>query len=167
MSDTCEIWPHVTAELVTRFWSLVDRCQDRNACWEWQGHKVASRGGYGRFKFKGGTWRAHRLAYVIGRGTELGDKMVLHRCNNPACVRPSHLYLGTGTDNARDRILSGTQYRNEKAAKTGPDKALRIVELHDEGMTQSEIMAEVDATRHHVYDVLAGRTYSWLTGIAR
>lgn len=80
------------------FWSLA-RMGD--GCWEWQGRR--SEKGYGQFKAKGG---AHRHAWRLTYG-EPGAMFVCHRCDNPPCVRPDHLFLGTALDNNRDRVSKG------------------------------------------------------------
>ena len=76
-------------------------------CWVWMASTKNK--GYGQFVFgKGGTpgfevHRAHRVAWVLATGGPVPDGMcVLHRCDNPSCVRPSHLFLGTVIDNDRD-----------------------------------------------------------------
>lgn len=86
-----------------RFWL---RVQKSKGCWTWRGNP--DRWGYGRFYFGGGTMLAHRASWVV-HFNDPGDLNVLHKCNNPICVRPSHLYLGTDRDNTRDRIAAGTQ----------------------------------------------------------
>lgn len=72
-------------------------------CIEWPGSK---RAGYGRRRYKGRVWSAHRAAL-----DELGildpTKMVLHKCDNPACVNPDHLFQGTQLDNMRDMCSKG------------------------------------------------------------
>lgn len=77
-----------------RFW---DKVRKGAGCWEW----VASchPDGYGRF----GSDRAHRVSWRVNNGAIPNGLCVLHKCDNPRCVRPDHLYLGTKKDNARDR----------------------------------------------------------------
>lgn len=87
-----------------RFWQKVNKT---NGCWLWTAGKDAC--GYGNFKIEGVTVRAHRFAYRLEYGNIPVGMQVLHRCDTPACVRPSHLFLGTHTDNHADKISKGRQ----------------------------------------------------------
>ncbi len=70
-------------------------------CWEWKGKKT--RPGYGFTRSKGRVFYAHRMAWEFENGKPVPPgKMVLHHCDNPACIRPEHLYIGTHADNMRD-----------------------------------------------------------------
>lgn len=91
----------VPAEM--RFWVKVQRGPD---CWEWLGHR--DRGtGYGDFRVGDKHVKAHRFSYQTSYGQIPKGLFVLHRCDNPPCVRPSHLYLGTTLDNTRDMFARG------------------------------------------------------------
>lgn len=90
---------------IARFWAKVEKsgpvpCHvpELGACWVWTG--ALDPQGYGRFR---PVRRAHRASWIIATGEDPGKLCVLHRCDNPRCVRPEHLFLGTRTDNARDR----------------------------------------------------------------
>lgn len=80
-----------------RFWAKVRKGDD---CWEWQGAKCAK--GYGRFFANGRNRRSNRMVWELEVGEIPGGLWVLHHCDNPACVRLDHLYLGTAADNSRD-----------------------------------------------------------------
>lgn len=80
-----------------------------SGCIEWTGHKDAK--GYGRFASHSGEILAHRLAYGMHYGAVPVGKFVLHRCDNPACVNPSHLFLGNNQDNMDDMKRKGRASR--------------------------------------------------------
>ena len=80
----------------------------RTDCWNWTG---ATANGYGVLNF-GGQVRAHRLAYETFVGPIPDGLLVCHRCDNPRCVNPGHLFVGTNSDNTRDMVSKGRQ-RNQ------------------------------------------------------
>lgn len=86
--------------LSVRFWKKVNR-KDENKCWEWLGSRYPS--GYGRLSKK----YAHRLSFEIINGLIPKGMHVLHTCDNPPCVNPKHLWVGTAGDNMRDRDKKG------------------------------------------------------------
>lgn len=80
--------------------------KDENTqCWNWQGSK--DRNGYGYVKQNGKTTKAHRASYIEFKGIIPENLWILHRCNNPSCINPEHLYAGTPTENMRDRERAG------------------------------------------------------------
>jgi hypothetical protein len=90
------------ATVEDRFWANVDKSGD---CWEWQAS--VNLDGYGRFCLKGKRIRAHRLSWVLANGEIPEGMCVLHKCDNPPCVSPDHLFLGTRADNVRDMVQKG------------------------------------------------------------
>jgi hypothetical protein len=84
---------------------LAHYAQPVRGCWVWTG---ATDGyGYGLMRFHGKVIRSHRVAYLVHRGPIPAGLVVRHDCDNPPCVNPSHLRLGTRVDNNRDRDKRG------------------------------------------------------------
>jgi transposase len=76
-------------------------------CWELHGIGYVDEKGYTRFKIKSQTVKSYRFFYERYNGQIPKDRMCCHRCNNPRCVNPAHLYAGTATDNMRDMVNAG------------------------------------------------------------
>lgn len=102
------MWGHKTrASNEARFWSRVDKngpkCRNLGRCWQWTG--CLNRNGYGLFNLKAKKQTpAHRVAYEMVKGSIPEGLFILHKCDNPKCVRPSHLYAGTQQDNVQDAV---------------------------------------------------------------
>lgn len=145
----------------SRFWSKVDRGDD-GECWEWQA--AQHQDGYGLFSIGGELHAAHRVAYA-DENSDPEDNLVLHHCDNPACVNPSHLYEGDESDNLEDmydrdrrELPFGGDNPN---AELSPDDVSHIKwKLENTDQTQGEIGKKHGVDSTTVSDISTGRTWS-------
>jgi len=85
-----------------RFWKLVNKT---DGCWLWTG--ATNHFGYGMINsggHSGNALRAHRVSWIIHNGVIPNGRFICHHCDNPSCVRPDHLFIGTCADNNRDMV---------------------------------------------------------------
>lgn len=111
-------WKHGTLE--ERFWAKVDKSPRPTGCWEWTGSTDAD--GYGRLRLgtrEAGVAKTHRLSWELAHGHIPDGLLVCHSCDNPRCVNPAHLFLGTIKDNVVDSVSKGRR-AHQKAAPRGP-----------------------------------------------
>jgi len=94
------------------FWAYV-KPGSPDECWEWQGCRQPS--GYGIVSFDTKQTLAHRVSYLLHYGVEPGDHFVCHTCDNPPCVNPAHLFIGTHTDNVRDMVAKDRHIYGERS----------------------------------------------------
>ena len=144
-----------TAVLDDRFWSHVRRGP---GCWEWSAHR--DRQGYGRLMRDGKNWLAHRYVFVTLNGPT--DGVVRHTCDNPPCVRPSHLLVGTQADNIRDRQERGRHRPGRLSGERHSQAKLTLAQVQDirsrpryRGAVK-DIAEEFGVTRATIHRILNG-----------
>lgn len=154
-----------TKQLERFFWSRVHR---GTGCWEWDGYRTEK--GYGRLAIK--TERgyrsifSHRLSYSLHHATDPGRLCVCHTCDNPACVRPDHLFLGSKRANNEDRTAKGRTARGEKNRHARLTRAL-VVELRERvrrGESRAAISRELGLPKSTIEQAVSGRTWSHVPG---
>lgn len=89
--------------LEAAFWGKVVKTQ--GGCWEWTTPRDAQ--GYGHIQHNGKRYKAHRLSYLLNVGPFPAEQVICHRCDNPPCCNPEHLFAGTQSDNAQDMVRKG------------------------------------------------------------
>jgi len=87
-----------------------------NGCWEWTDHRLAK--GYGILKVNDTNKVAHRISYEIHIGPITEGMIICHHCDNPPCVNPSHLFMGTHKDNVIDKKSKGRDIIGEKNGRS-------------------------------------------------
>lgn len=138
----------------------------------WPHTKKANKGGYGQMKIKQVTFLMHRIAYCLTFPGEIefrapADKnqktFVLHKCDNPRCCNPHHLFVGTHTENMRDMVGKGRNINpggeDHPSSKLTRAQAMEIRELAAKGMKMAAIGRMFSVTRYCIWDVVHRRTY--------
>lgn len=135
---------------------------DPRECWIWQGYEDEH--GYGIACYGAGRIPAHRLSYTIHVGSIPEGLVICHKCDNPPCINPNHLFLGTYLDNVQDMRQKGRarDARGELAGnvKTTELAVIHIRELANQGMRYTDIAKiYTDLTPHHIS--LIARRICW------
>ena len=149
----------VTDSLVARFWSHVDRSGE---CWTWTASK--NRRGYGWFVISSGYQRgAHRVSWWIAFGAIPDGQWVLHRCDNPPCVRPDHLLLGTNIENSADRDAKGRGFiPHGEECGSSVLTAEQVYAIRSSGGRSRDVAKEFGVSHFTVNDIRARRTWRHL-----
>lgn len=142
-----------------RFWIKV-AVRGANECWLWQAY--IDQEGYGRFSFDGKRRFAHRAAWILTFGPLPNEARVLHKCDNPTCVNPAHLFIGTHQDNMNDRSAKGRTASGERngRAKLTWEIVNQIRAAHKPwkvGITK--LAAQFGVSKWVVQDILRKRTW--------
>ena len=154
------------APLDQRFWRYVQPSGE--GCWHWQG--AVNEQGYGVIGRAGrgtGNVKAHRLAYEIATGLRLRrDQLVCHHCDNPRCVNPAHLFIGTHRDNSHDCWSKGRasppprlQGSKNRSAKLDEGLIPEVFRLRSLGLTTYQIADVFGIGRSAICDVLKRKTW--------
>lgn len=131
-------------------------------CWLWTGYKMKT--GHGQFRYRGKTLYAYRFAYMLKHG-ELDDNIcILHKCDKGECVNPDHLFTGTRTDNANDKVIKGRVPNGTLIGGVLTEKdVLEIRKLCAEGrFTQKYIGKQFGVSPSQVGRIASGRRWGHL-----
>jgi hypothetical protein len=135
-------------------------------CWIWTGFKQA--GGYGYFKIGKRNYAAHRLMLEFRKKRLPPGKLVMHRCDNPACVRPAHLRLGSHRDNTLDAVKKGRWVqRGMKGEKHGRAKLREVQVRHMRiwaagGTPLNELAGKFSVSLRHVRKIVSRQVWGHL-----
>lgn len=157
--------PELTQEDIDRFWSKVIKSDDPNGCWEFESYME---NGYGQF-YTGGrkhrqTYKANRIGYFIQTGVDPGNLHVLHHCDNRACIRGSHLFLGDQSTNMIDMVAKGRHFRPEGSItnriELSNQQVAEIRSMRIRGLSYHRIAAITNLSRQKVMRTILGRNRS-------
>lgn len=122
-------------------------------CWEWPKYRNAD--GYGLTKLNGKTTVATRVAYQLSVGPIPAGMNICHRCDNPPCVRPDHLFPGTTKQNYEDAKAKDRHTRGERQALSKlTDNDVRFIRLQADVMTQTALAEMFDIKQSTVWSVI-------------
>ncbi len=148
------------------------RVNESTGCWEWS--QARGRGGYGVMSIGNKQHYVHRVAYMLRLGGIPEGLWVLHRCDNPCCCNPDHLFLGTPKDNSADRNAKGRQAKGEACwrgrrpfkgsqnprAKLDEEKAAKIrLEYSGGGVRLKDLGGKYGVSIQSIWKIVKGHRY--------
>ena len=149
------------AQDISRFWSKVNKT---NECWEWATYK--KKNGYGVFSIKHINVYAHRVsAYIAGLIESINTKnLVCHTCDNPLCVNPSHLFIGSAADNMQDKKTKGRCNpiigESHGSAKLKEDEVVEIKNKYIQGdTTQKQLATQYKVSRTTIGNIINNKNW--------
>lgn len=148
--------------VLSEFWKRYVATE--SGCWEWTAGRY--RRGYG---VVGKHGYAHRVAWELTHGVTLRtDEEVCHRCDNPPCINPSHLFLGTHEDNLRDArkkghtVVGGVKLEGHRGLRLGPEDVRAIRVRLASGELPSRIVPDYGVSLTTICRIRQGHTWRWL-----
>lgn len=150
----------LTPERIQNFWSYVDKSGD---CWEWTGGVDR----YGRFWTGSHSALAHRVSWELANGPVPDGLCVLHSCDNPVCVNPDHLFVGTNADNTQDALQKGRlifprgEHHGNSRLTEADVLAIREAARH---ASQAQVAAQFGTHQGTISKIVNGKLWTHLGG---
>lgn len=151
-------------EFISRTKRYKGKLEKYKKCRLWTGNVFTERGGYGSATFRKygiKTMRAHRLSYILFRKNITSEDHVLHKCDNPLCVYPKHLFIGNQASNMADKVSKNRQDKGETHGmhKLKEIEAIRIIK---DSRKYDAIAADYGVSSCTVSDIKCGRSWKHL-----
>lgn len=145
-----------------RFWSKVEVSGIKD-CWNWTACVRNKKEGYGAFWYKGKHHPAPRIALYLVTGNLETTLQICHKCDNPSCCNPYHLFKGTHQENNADKIKKNRDAKGDSHAHTKL-KAFEVVEIRalNGSISRKNLAKKYSVTIHVINDLLCGRTWKHL-----
>lgn len=162
----------LTSHEIELFWSKVDKTPGHGPngdCWIWTA--CSTEHGYGRVTIRRITFISTRIAWMIQSGSDPGCIDVCHHCDNPPCVRESHLFLGSEMDNTRDCIAKGRNQKGDshhmrnrsmdgyRFSKLTTESIPKVADMFLSGIPVLQIASHFNVSDIAIYEVLHGKTW--------
>jgi len=160
---TKNLIPNLDEKACKRFSSYFIKCDD-NDCWQWK--NKPDKNGYGIFVISKKNYRAHRVSYKLAYDVDPKDYLVCHRCDNPGCVNPKHLFLGTNKDNVQDmRSKKRHSYGEKSKRSTLTEKdILKMRKMARDGIPYNQIAKKLNIGISLTSHAVKGRCWAHLKG---
>lgn len=146
------IGKYCSVPIIERFWEKVDK-KGEDECWEWLASKNHASGTM--FAWDNKYWTAHKISYKLFIGEIPKGLCILHRCDNPLCVNPKHLFLGTHQDNMNDMAIKGRAY----GTRLKKQNIKEIFRLHALGEPQHKIGKLFGVCQQYISKILRKKVW--------
>ncbi len=142
--------------LISRFWKYVNK-KSVNGCWVWTGAKNSD--GYGHISDdKRSIRKAHRISFEMHIGEIPSGKIICHHCDNPSCVNPKHLFIGTQADNVAD-MMKKKRYQYGEKSHCAKLKEKQVIRIRADKRTCREIAVDYGVHEATIWFVKAKKTW--------
>ena len=128
-----------------------------NGCWEWVGYFGS--GGYGMMSRNGKNQRAHRISYEAYKGPIPKGMVIRHTCDNPACINPDHLIVGSQKDNVADREARNRRVVNGERVGTSKLTEKDALDIRASGESLEALASRYGIDRSNVWLIRAGKSW--------
>lgn len=151
----------ISQDQIARFFSNVQKTE---TCWLWIGYR--NRRNYGVFSFRDYPFAAHRVSFFLANGTIDPSKCVCHRCDNPPCVNPAHLFEGSNKENSVDAMVKGRLAKGEQNgfSKLNKTQVLEILAKYKPHKYKVKTLAlEYGVSRRAIESIIYGWRWAHVT----